>query len=181
MNENGYSITTVTGAKADFPLKSFTRWDFSKGKLTYLSDLEAKPSETSNVNFVEHYRRDKNLDGEPIRLPQKNQDGVTALQLFPKGLSLHAYTELLYDIGGEYKEFKAVLGVDPKVQGDSHVKVTIEGDGKELFAGEISRKDDPKPLTLDIKNVKQLRIVVASTGLLDLGNHVCLADAKVSK
>ena len=181
MTESGYSITTVAGAKADFPMKSFTRWDFSKGKLAYLSDLEAKPSETSNVNFVEHYRRDKNLDGEPIRLPQKNQDGVTALQLFPKGLSLHAYTELLYDIGGEYKEFKAVLGVDPKVQGDSHVKVTIEGDGKELFSGEINRKDEPRPLTLDIKNVKQLRIVVASAGLLDLGNHVCLADAKVSK
>src|SRR5216683_239628 len=179
MKDNGYTLTTVAGAKVDFPLKSFTRWDFSKGKLTYLSDLEAKPSETSNVNFVEHYRRDKNLDGEPIRLPQKNQDGVTALQLFPKGLSLHAYTELLYDIGGEYKEFKAVLGVDPKVQGDSHVKLTIEGDGKELFAAEISRKDEPKPITLDIKNVKQLRLVVASAGLLDLGNHVSLADAKV--
>jgi hypothetical protein len=181
MTENGYTVTTVAGAKADFPLKSFTRWDFSKGKLTYLSDLEPRLSESSNVNFLEHYRRDKNLDGEPIRLPQKNQDGVTSLQLFTKGLSVHAYTELLYDIGGEYKEFKAILGVDPKVPGDSQVKLTIEGDGKELFAGEISRKDDPKPLTLDIKNVKQLRIVVASAGLLDLGNHVCLADAKVSK
>src|SRR5262249_38970441 len=95
MSENGYSITTVAGAKADFPFKSFTRWNFSKGKLTYLSDWKAKPSKTSNVNFVEPYRRKKNLDGEPIRLPQKNQDGVTALQLFPKGLSLHAYTELL--------------------------------------------------------------------------------------
>jgi hypothetical protein len=181
MTGNGYTVTTVAGAKADFPSKSFTRWDFSKGKLTYLSDLEPKPSESSNVNFVEHYRRDKNLDGEPIRLPQKNQDGVTSLQLFPKGLSLHAYTELVYDIGGEYKEFKAILGIDPKVPGDSHVKITIEGDGKELFAGEMTRKDEPKPITLDVKNVKQLRIVVASAGLLDLGNHVCLADAKVSK
>ncbi len=181
MTENGYTITTVAGAKADFPWKSFTRWDFSKGKLAYLSDLEPRLTESSNVNFLEHYRRDKNLDGEPIRLPQKNQDGVTSLQLFTKGLSVHAYTELLYDIGGDYKEFKAILGVDPKVPGDSHVKVTIEGDGKELFAGEISRKDDPRPITLDVKNVKQLRIVVASAGLLDLGNHVCLADAKVSK
>jgi hypothetical protein len=181
MTENGYSLTTVAGAKADFPLKAFTRWDFSKGKLAYLSDLEPKLSESSNVNFLEHYRRDKNLDGEPIRLPQKNPDGVTSLQLFPKGLSVHAYAELIYDIGGDYKEFKAILGVDPKVQGDSHVKITIDGDGKELFAGEVSRKDDPKPITLDVKNIKQLRIVVASAGLLDLGNHVCLADAKVSK
>jgi NPCBM/NEW2 domain len=181
MTDQGYTVTTVAGAKANFPFKSFTRWDFSKGKLTYLSDLEPRPTESSNVNFIEHYRRDKNLDGEPIRLPQKNEDGVPALHLFPKGLSMHAYTELQYDIGGEYKEFKAILGVDPKVQGDSRVKITIEGDGKELFNAEISRKDEPRPITLDVRNVKLLRIVVASTGLLDLGNHVCLADAKVSK
>jgi len=181
VTDQGYGLTTVAGAKAEFPFKSFTRWDFSKGKLTYLSDLEPKATETSNVERVEHYRRDKNLDGEPIQLPQKNEDGVLALRMFPKGLAVHAYTELQYDIGGEYKEFKAILGVDPKVQGDSHVKVTIEGDGKELFAAEISRKDEPRPITLDVKNVKQLRIVVASAGLLDLGNHVCLADAKVSK
>ncbi len=181
MTDQGYGLTTVAGAKAEFPFKSFTRWDFSKGKLTYLSDLEPKATETSNVERVEHYRRDKNLDGEPIQLPQKNEDGVPVLRVFPKGLALHAYTELQYDIGGEYKEFKAILGVDPKVQGDSHVKVTIEGDGKELFAAEISRTDEPRPITLDVKNVKQLRIVVASAGLLDLGNHVCLADAKVSK
>jgi hypothetical protein len=181
MSEQGYGLTTVAGAKAEFPFKSFTRWDFSKGKLTYLSDLEPKTTETSNVERVEHYRRDKNLDGEPIQLPQKNEDGVLALRMFAKGLSMHAYTELQYDIGGEYKEFKAILGVDPKVQGDSHVKVTIEGDGKELLTVEINRKDEPRPITLDVKNVKQLRIVVASAGLLDLGNHVCLADAKVSK
>jgi hypothetical protein len=181
MTDQGYTLTTVAGAKAEFPFKSFTRWDLSKGKLTYLSDLEPKLSESSNVNFVEHYRRDKNLDGEPIQLPQKNEDGVPALRTFLKGLAMHAYTELQYDIGGEYKEFKAILGVDPKVQGDSHVKVTIEGDGKELLAAEINRKDEPRAITLDVKNVKQLRIVVASTGLLDLGNHVCLADAKVSK
>jgi hypothetical protein len=181
MTDQGYGLTTVAGAKVEFPFKSFTRWDFSKGKLTYLSDLEPKATETSNVERVEHYRRDKNLDGEPIQLPQKNEDGVPVLRVFPKGLALHAYTELQYDIGGEYKEFKAILGVDPKVQGDSHVKVTIEGDGKELFAAEISRTDEPRPIMLDVKNVKQLRIVVASAGLLDLGNHVCLADAKVSK
>jgi hypothetical protein len=181
MSDQGYALTTVAGAKAEFPVKSFTRWDFSKGKLTYLSDLEPRVTESSNVEEVEHYRRDKNLEGESIQLPQKNEDGVLALRMFPKGLSLHAHTELQYNIGGEYKEFKAILGVDPKVPGDSHVKVTIEGDGKELFAGEVSRKDEPRAITLDVKNVKQLRIVVASTGLLDLGNHVCLADAKVSK
>jgi hypothetical protein len=179
--ENGYSCLTVAGAKIDYPFKSFTRWDFSKGKLTYLSDLEPKPTELSNVERIEHYRRDKNLEGEPIQLLEKSGQSGIKLNKYPKGLCIHAYTELIYDIGGEYKEFKAVLGVDPKVGGDSNVKVIIEGDGRELFNAEVRRRDDPRPITVSIKNVKQLRIVVASAGLLDLGNHVCLADAKVSK
>jgi hypothetical protein len=71
--------------------------------------------------------------------------------------------------------------VDDLVGGDSQAVVRIEGDGRELFAGVVSRKDRPRPLNLDIQGVKQLRIVVGSQGLLDLGDHVDLADAKVSK
>lgn len=173
LDANGFTVTTVSGIKVELPRTAVARLDYSKGKITFLSDLEpVKVTERSSVGLVDHYRRDKNLEEAPLKV---------AKETFAKGLSLHAYTELVYDIGGEYKEFKAVLGVDPTVGGDSHVKVTIEGDGRELFAGEIRRKDPPKTLTIDVKNVKQIRIVVASTGLLDLGDHVNLADAKVSK
>jgi hypothetical protein len=88
---------------------------------------------------------------------------------------------LIYDIGGAYKEFKAILGVDPQVGRGSHVKVTIEGDGRQIYACEVRRSDNPLPVTCDISNVHQLRIVVAAAGLLDLGNHVNLADARVSR
>jgi hypothetical protein len=149
------------------------RLDFSQGKLTYLSDVEpVKVVETSTLERVDHYRRDKNLDDGPIRLAGKQ---------YPKGLALHAYAELVYDIGGQYKEFKTVLGVDDQVGGNSNVKVTVEGDGKELFTAEVRRKAEPRPVTIDVRNVKLLRIVVSSANLLDLGDHVDLADAKVSK
>lgn len=169
----GFTITTVAGVKIDYPKQMLARLDFSKGKLTYLSDLDpVKVIERSSTERVDHYRRDKNLDEGPIRL---------AGTPYSKGLALHAYTELVYDIEGQYKEFKALLGVDDVVGGDSHVRITIEGDGKELFVGEIKRKDKPVPLTLDVKNIKQLRIVAKSLGFLDLGNHATLAEAKVTK
>ena len=57
----------------------------------------------------------------------------------------------------------------------------LAADGKELYATEVKRKDPPKPVTLDVMGVKLLRITVSSVELLDLGNHVDLADAKVSK
>jgi hypothetical protein len=183
------------------------RLDFSKGKRTYLSDLEpASVEQTSTEDRVEHYRRDKNLDDGPLRLAGRS---------FAKGLALHSRTVLVYNIGGEYKDFKAWLGVDDQVGGDSQAQVTIEGDGKVLFATEVRRKDErlrpeyaevlavaapvgfpgfvpwpalgktlqaggPIPVALDVRGVKQLRITVSSE-FLDLGNHVDLADAKVSK
>jgi hypothetical protein len=173
LEDEALTITTVAGVKIDYPKRLLARLDYSTGKLTYLSDLEPiKVVETSVVDRVDHYRRDQNLDGGPLRVAQDKYD---------KGLALHAHTELIYDIGGQYKEFQAVLGVDPMVGGDSDVKVTIEGDGKELFAAEVKRKDERRPVKLDVTNIKQLRIVVSSVNLLDLGDHLNLADAKVSK
>jgi hypothetical protein len=172
-NDKGFQVTTVAGVKLELPRQAAARLDFSQGRLTYLSDLEpVKLIERSNVERVERYHRDKNLDDGPLRI---------AKETYSKGLAIHAYTELMYDIGGQYKDFKAVLGVDPTVGGESRVKVLIEGDGRQLFSEDFDRKTGPRPLTLDVKNIKQLRIVVASKGLLDLGDHVNIADAKVSK
>lgn len=172
--EKSYTVTTVAGARVEFPKDRIARLDFSKGRLAYLSDLEpVKKVEKADLGGINYYRRDKNLNDEPLCLAGK---------IYPKGLALQAYTELVYDIGGEYREFKAVLGVDDKVGGDSQVKFTIEGDNRVLYTGVISRQDPkPTPLAVDVRNVKQLRIVVVSVNPLGLGNHVDVADARVSK
>lgn len=169
-----YTLTTVSGMTIEYPVEQLAKLDFSKGKLTFLSDLEPeKVIEKSALGGINHYRRDKNLDGGPIRLRGK---------VYSKGLALHAYTEIVYNIGGEYKEFKTILGVDDNVGGDSQVKVIIEGDGRQLFATELKRKDKKViPVAVNVTNVNKLRIVVESLNLFDLGDHVDLADAKVTK
>ncbi len=128
--------------------------------------------EKSTLDRVEHYRRDRNLDDGPIRLGGEK---------FGKGLALHARTELVFDLGGRFREFKAVVGVDDLVGGESQAVLRIDGDGRELFSGVVTRKDKPRPVAFEVKGVRQLRIVVGSQGLLDLGDHVDLADARVSK
>jgi hypothetical protein len=176
---NNLQVTTVTDLKLALPVAQVASLDFSGGRLLYLSDVNpVRVVEKSNTGRVEHYRRNKNLEGGEIRL---HGEGEQYKQPFPKGLSVHAYTELVYDLGGQYKKFEALLGVDETVEGDSRVKVIIEGDGKELYAAEISRKDEPKPVKVDVKDVKELRIVIRSADLFDFGNHVDLASARVSK
>jgi hypothetical protein len=63
------------------------------------------------------------------------------------------------------------------------VLLRIEGDGKELYTRTFNRKTDkvPVPITLNIKDVQRLRLVVSSGDGSDLGRHVHLGNAKVSK
>jgi hypothetical protein len=181
LEANRLRVVSVGGARLELPLALIVRLDYSLGKLTYLSDLEpAKVVETSNVDRIEHYRRDKNLDDRPLSLitgagprPQSRN--------YAKGLAIHATTELVYDIGGQYKQLKGLLGVDPTVGGASRVKVRVEGDGRELLQEEVGRGQAAHPVDCDVTNVHRLRILVEPAALLDLSNHVNFAEARVSK
>src|SRR5260370_40078137 len=97
---------------------------------------------------------------------------------------MHAYTEVIYNLEGKYQKFEAVLGMDAMVGGDGKPLVTIEADGNKLFSEKVTRKDKRRELNYSVKGVRQLRIVVTSSDqsdLLGLGDHVDLANARLSK
>jgi hypothetical protein len=165
-------MTTTLGHQLTLPAEVLAKLDFNMGKLTYLSDLEpAKVVEKSGIGLVNRFRRDVNLDGEPIIL-----EGNT----HAKGLSLHAYTELEYNLAGKFKDFKAILGVDVRTGSDSQAKVAIYCDGAEVFSETIT-PGKVRPLALNVKDVTTLRIVVRSRDFLDLHDHVTFADARVNQ
>src|SRR5262249_45095351 len=104
----GFRFTTPVGATIDYTTDSVAKLDYSKGKLSYLSDLEANVVEKFSLERFGHFRKDKNLDGGALRL--KNQ-------VYGKGLAVPATTELEYALGGDYREFRAMVGVDDMVGG----------------------------------------------------------------
>jgi len=169
-------VTTVSGAVLKYAPNLVAQLDWSKGKRTFLSDLEATVlEEPSSDDRFERYRKDKNLDEGPIQLGG---------QRYVKGLAIPATTILLYKIGGEYKEFSAVAGIDEIVSNNSEVALTIEADGKEIYAEKFIRGDKDskrRPVKLNIKDVQELKITVRPLGLLDLGQQLDLGDALISK
>lgn len=179
-DQQGIDVATPTGLKLHYPSPtSVTKLDFSRGKLVWLSDLTPSRADVTigtedNGNFGQfvRYRADKNLENGPLRL-----DGTT----YPKGLGLHAGTVLVYELGGDFGQFRAMVGVDESVQAESPVELTVTGDDRELYRGTVTRRNPARPLTLDVKGVQQLRIEVRPGGLLELGGELNLADAKVSK
>jgi hypothetical protein len=174
------SIVTPVGVKVELTRAALAKLDYTGGKLVYLSDWDPKKmhaQESSTEDRIDHFRKDKNLDDGPIR--------VAGYPPFTKGLSIHSHAEFTFELDGEFREFKAIIGVDENVtgaDGPTEVFISDADTGKELRKVTVSRKDKQAlDVTVNVQNVKTLKIVVASPELLDLGRHVDLADARVSK
>src|SRR5262249_39635832 len=115
LNGQGLAVTTASGVRVTYPdAQRLADLAFTNGKLRYLSAETptkegvtlATEDDAKYARFV-RYRRDASLDNGPLRL-----NGTA----HAKGLALHAGTQLAYDIGGDYKEFRTVLGVDESVE-----------------------------------------------------------------
>jgi len=166
-----YTLTTTFGSKLAFKADAISNLDFNMGKLTYLSDMEpAKVVERSGAGLVTKYRKDTNLDGEPIILEKAH----------PKGLSMHAHTELEYNLAGRYKEFKALAGVDIRCGAESQARLRVYCDGKLELDKTVSAKST-LPIGISVRDVQALKVVVSSGNFLDLHDHLTLADARVSQ
>jgi hypothetical protein len=178
----GLTVTTPAGARIDVALDLVARLDYTLDKLAYLSRLEpAKVVQTSNFDFIDTYRRDKNLDNGSLRL----YDETYAI-----GLALHAHTELEYDLKGDYREFHALAGIDQSVGGVGGpvvlvIEGVIDGQSKELYKKTFTRKESrvksEGAINLNIKDVQKLRIIVRSGDMFDNGKHLDLVNVKVQK
>jgi len=176
-----WSLKTSGGiTKAFTPEKPPVRIDMSRGKVVYLSDLKwmraTDPSAADTFRFRAGPTLDKNLDLGPIRM------GGTP---FSKGLGLSATTELEYDLGGEYREFRLVAGFDDAVGGGGPVLLRIDGDGKELLRQTVARQGRKvsAPFVVPVKDVRRLTITVEPSDPSDIayGRHLHLGDARLTR
>jgi hypothetical protein len=173
LENNAVRLKTPAGVEAKLPVETVLRFDYSLGKVAFLSDLEPVRKETGSM-LLEHrgYRKDQNLEGRPISLGGKT---------FAKGLSMPSRTVLDYEVTG-YNLFRALIGIDDSMTGPAHAVVRIEGDGRELFSTPITRRDvKPKEVELRISGVKRLRLIVDYGEDYDLGDHVDFANARIVK
>jgi hypothetical protein len=140
--------------------------------MSYLSDLvPTRVEETPFFNRRTPYRRDQNLAGGPIKV-----DGVT----HEKGLSVHARSDLTFDLERRFTTFETLLGFDDEARKKGRVDVKVFADGKEIFARNDLRGDAPPVrLSLPVGGAEQLRLVVDFGPNDDAGDRVIWADAKL--
>lgn len=176
MGTGGVKVKTVSGLVVAYPdAAAVAKLDYAQGNVAYLSDIEPQvipPDFPDDEKLRAAYLKDKTLANESLKLDNT---------IYARGLWVYTDTTLTFTIGGDYREFRAVVGIDEGVVNNTaEAKLTIEGDGQVLFSEVIRRKDKPKTVVKDVKGVKELRVRVESETPFN-GNSVILADARVMK
>jgi len=187
LKDQDIQIQTSGGIKRTLPWNVIRNFDFSSGKVAYLSDMKAdsiewKPflnvgetSEKLSQMFLP--RKDRSFSGQPLSLGA----GWRSVRTFKKGLAIHSRTQMTYRLSGDFSRLKAIAGIDPSVRKSGHVRLIISGDSKELFNQEIAGTDKPVAIDLDIRGVRRIKILVDFGKNLDIGDHLNLCNARVVK
>lgn len=143
------------------------------GTLAYLSDLpiaESKQTGFFDENFA--LRKDASVAGTPLRIA-----GVG----FEKGLGLHARCEIRYDLGGQYKQLAATVGIDDAVTSGS-ARVKLVADGKTLQELPVRAGEAGVAVKLDLTGVKTLTIIAEfAEKSLGVGARVNICDPVLAK
>ncbi len=176
------AIETPAGVKLSIPVADTLRFDFSGGKIAYLSDLEPESAQfTPLVAFSEppqallgyfEYRRDRGFDDSPLKLDGK---------VFRKGLSLASRTELIYRLPDTFRLFRTTVGIDDTMRESGSVWLSIKGDGKLLWEGEVRGTEPAQQLELDAGGIRRIEILADYGEGLDVGDRLNLGDAHVTK
>jgi len=182
LSPGGVTVVTVAGVEVNYPsIAAVAKLDYAQGNIAYLSDLDPVidapelPAEERalRLNPAPPVVRDAGISNEPLRF---GNDPV-----LPKGLVIATDTALTFNLGGEYRELKALIGMaETSPDAGLEAKVMIEVDGKVVFSETVRRKDKPRPVSIDVKGANQLRVIVEADSP-QFGNRIVLADARVQK
>jgi hypothetical protein len=158
--------TDVGDQSIKVPVSQIAEMVFYNGSFTFLSDLPesavtaiefgdiALPGDKTSEVFS--WQRDR---GTMQMHPALKLGGKT----YRKGIGVHSFSDLTFNVGGQYKKFRATVGIDDNVPtpGGGNVTIEIQGDGKVLFAKTaVKTGDRPLQIDVDVTGVTNLKIVV---------------------
>src|SRR5262249_44262345 len=169
--------TTLFGDAVNLPTDDIRAIYLCQAQAVYLSDLKARDYEFTSYLSSSHwpYVRDGCVSNHDLRL-----DGST----FDKGLGQHSQSRLTYDLGGNYRRFEALVGLDEQSgrEGTAQVRVLVDGKPRDLGRKpDLSGLAKPLAISLDITGAKQLTLVVEFGKRGSVASNVDWADARLIK
>lgn len=195
--ENSATIALVANQRYEIRMEYFENGGGAVARLSWSSPSQAKQvipqaclysglpatvfvsdlTPTAQVNGWGTYERDRSngeqgaADGRTLTL-----NGVT----YAKGLGVHAASDLKFNLNGEFKSFRADIGLDDEVGNQGSVVFQVWLDGQKLYdSGTLNGATATKQLTLDVTGKRELRLVVTNGGDNLNYDHADWANARL--
>jgi hypothetical protein len=166
---------TLFGAGVSFPVEDVVALYVVGGAAVYLSELKAKSFEhTPYLGAAWPYVLDGSADRRDLRLGGS---------VFDRGIGMHTESRLSYDLGGRYRRFEAVVGLDDRSGkgGSARVRVLVDGRPQDVGDGPLSTRNGPVSVRVDVAGVKELTLVAEFGDRGGVQGHVNWADARLIK
>lgn len=137
----------------------------------YLSDLPWVKA----TSGWEKVRRDKGHEGYDLKLNDI---------IYKKGLWANSHSEIIYNLEGKYKDFKAIVGNDDNQgspPGIGSITFEVWADGNKLFDSGLMLGDDPttQDVSVNVEGVQELKLIVTDGGDNTWYDRAIWADAKL--
>jgi hypothetical protein len=178
LEEEGIRVESPALGRSDLPTDEIAAITLRDASFVYLSDLEPRevlemPYFGSPSEFLFPFQRDRSVTGGPLLL-----GGIR----YEKGLGLHSHTTLTYELGGRYRTFHAVIGVDDEVArlpatGCMAFRVVVDGEVRHE-SGLVRQADGPTVLPgISVAGATSMSIVVDFGDRSDSGDRAIWANA----
>ncbi len=119
------------------------------------------------------WRSNLAVSGSPLKLGGRT---------YPTGLGMTSRSALEYEIGGNYRTFSALIGLDESAGTTAGVTFRVIVDSKELYSREMLRATKPEALVLPLDGVRRLRLEVDyGRDGVDFGDYANWADARLAR
>ncbi|MFZ5828730.1 MAG: NPCBM/NEW2 domain-containing protein [Planctomycetota bacterium] len=182
LTDKGLAWTTPAGVKVERGWESVEQFDFSGGKVVYLSDLKPESirwtpyfGRAEDVPAVAEFyapRMDQTLSSQPLVLEGKS---------YSKGIALHSRTEIVFRLPDRFSWLKGNAGIDDRYHPNGNLQLVIRGDDRVLLDASITGKGPAVPIELDLSGVRRLTIVADFGKDLDVADHLLLCNLRFVK
>jgi TolB-like protein len=181
LNENALQLNAPDGKWNDVPRET-TGMGFilefspeppgkqkSDPNIVFLSDLEWTSASNGwgPVELDMTNGGDKEGDGSRINLGGR---------IYQKGLGVHAYSEILYNLDGKYSRFLADIGLESD-KGTVVFEVWV--DGNQVYSSGVMTIRHTKKVNVDVSGKNEHQLIVTDAGDGNSGERVVWAGARL--
>lgn len=155
------------------PWSRVERIECRSQKLVFLSELT--PARYDFEPFFDKqwpFALDRTLSGRSIHLGNRE---------YPRGVTLHSKSTLLFRLAGEFRLFAATVGICDELGPRGAATVRVLGDDRVLWEARVRGGEPPEDVLVPVSNVAELALQVDYDEALDLGDHACWAFARLIK